>query len=124
MIMLAALLLFHVFHACCVKLIVEKTGEEPDALVWVPVLNTIPLVRAAGMSPWSALGMYAPILNIAVYIVWSLRIARARGKSVATAVCLMLPGLNVFAFLYLAFSAVPPAPVALKAVEIMSLEAA
>ncbi len=124
MIFLGVLLLCHLFFSLCTKLIVEKTGNEPDALVWVPLLNTIPLVRAAGMSTWSALAMYVPVLNFAVYIVWSLKIARARGQGVWVAILLILPGTSGLAFVYLAFAPVPPPPKPFKAVEVMTLEAA
>jgi hypothetical protein len=124
MIFLGVVVFCHLFFSFCTKLIVEKTANEPGALVWVPLLNTIPLVRAAGMSTWSALGMYVPVLNFAVYIVWCLKIAKARGQGVWVAILLILPCTSGLAFVYLAFAPVPPAPKPFKAVEVMTLEAA
>jgi hypothetical protein len=37
-------------------------------------------------------------------VLWPLKIAKARGKSVWVGVLLLLPVTNLFAFLYLAFS--------------------
>ena len=45
-----------------------------------------------------------PVLNLVPQILWSLKIAKARGKSVWVGVLLLLPVTNLFAFLYLAFS--------------------
>jgi hypothetical protein len=38
------------------------------------------------------------------FIVWNFRIVDARGKSVWVAIALLLPGVSLIAFLYLAFS--------------------
>ena len=85
-------------------LICRKTGNPPGVLVWVPVLQLFPMLRAAGMSGWWFLAYFVPLLNLVPPILWSLKIAKARGKSVWVGVLLLLPVTNLFAFLYLAFS--------------------
>jgi uncharacterized membrane protein YhaH (DUF805 family) len=62
------------------------------------------MLRAAGMSGWWVLACFVPVLNLVPVILWPLKIAKARGKSVWIGVLLLLPVANVFAFLYLAFS--------------------
>ena len=96
--------LFHLFFSFCSMLICKKAGTEPGFLVWLPVLQMIPLIRAAGMSGWWFLGCFVPFLNIVVQILWSVNIAKARGKGVLTTIMLILPVTNILAFLYLAFS--------------------
>jgi hypothetical protein len=101
---LGLVLLVYLFHCYCFKLICEKAGHPPGVLVWVPVLHWVPLVRAAGMSGWWAMGMLIPVLNIAALILWSVKIAKARGKSGWVAFFLILPVTSFLAILYLAFS--------------------
>lgn len=98
------MLLLHLFYSYCCLLICRKTGKPPGILVWVPVLQLIPMLRAAGMSGWWFLAYFVPLLNLVPTILWPLKIAKARGKSVWVGVLLLLPITNVFAFLYLAFS--------------------
>ena len=62
------------------------------------------MLRAAGMSGWWFLAYFVPLLNLVPLILWPLKIAKARGKSVWVGVLLLLPVINLFAFLYLAFS--------------------
>jgi hypothetical protein len=97
-------LLLYLFHCYCCMLICRKTGNPPGILVWLPVLQVFPLLRAAGMSGWWFLGFCVPILNIVGQVLWCLKIAKARGKSVWAGVLLLLPVISLFAFLYLAFS--------------------
>ena len=56
------------------------------------------------MSGWWFLAYCVPVLNIVAHVLWSLKIAKARGKSVWIGVLLLLPVTSLFAFLYLAFS--------------------
>lgn len=97
-------LLVYLFSCHCLKLICVKAGHEPGALVWIPILQMIPMFRAAGMSGWWLLACLVPLLNLVAVILWSFKIARARGKGVLVALALLLPVLNLLAFLYLAFS--------------------
>jgi uncharacterized membrane protein YhaH (DUF805 family) len=119
----------YLFFCFCCMLICKKTSNEPGILVWLPVLQVFPLLRAAGMSGWwfflflaAPLGM-APLLawqpgmsewwfllvpllglNAIVGIVWSVRICQTRGKSGWLGLLFLLPVTNLFVFLYLAFS--------------------
>ena len=49
-------------------------------LVWLPWLKLLPLLRAAGMRPWWLVTTLVPGINVITYVVWSFKIARARGK--------------------------------------------
>ena len=99
-----ALLFFHLLFSYCCQLICLKAKQPPSLLVWLPVLQIVPLLRAAGMSGWWFLACFIPILNIVAQILWCVNIAKARGKSVWVGVLLILPLTNLLAFLYLAFS--------------------
>lgn len=100
----AVLLVFHLFFSLCCMLICKKTGMQPGILVWLPVLQLIPLIRASGMSGWWFLGWFVPILNIVAQILWCINICKARGKGMFATFCLIFPLTHPLAFLYLAFS--------------------
>jgi len=95
---------FYLLFCNFCRLICQKTGKEAGGLVWLPVLKIIPLLRAAGMSGWWFLLCLVPVLNLVPGIIWAFKIAKARGKDVAVGILLLIPGLNVFAFLYLALA--------------------
>jgi len=112
-----AMLLSYLFHCYCHKLICEKAGKEPGVLIWLPILQIIPIFKAATMSLWWVL--LGPIASI----VWCFKIAKARGKSAGVGVLLLLPITNFFAFLYLAFSD-GVEPKEQPSVQVMTLETA
>ncbi len=94
----------YLFLCYCLKLICQKTGNEPGFLIWLPLFQMIPLFRAANMSAWCFLGLFVPVVNLIVQIVWCFKIVQARRKSALTAIGLLLPVTNLLALLYLAFS--------------------
>lgn len=97
----AALYLFFCF---CAHLICKKAGHPPGLLVWIPILQIFPLLKAANMSGWWFLGWILPLIGLVVQIVWCFKIVQARGKSTLVAILMLLPITNLFAFLFLAFS--------------------
>jgi hypothetical protein len=101
-------LLFHLFFSYCCSQICSKAGSPGGLLVWLPILQIFPLLRAADMSGWWFLGYFVPVLNLVTHILWALNITKARGKDIWVAILLILPITNLFAFLYLAFSSSAP----------------
>ncbi|HVV72150.1 MAG TPA: DUF5684 domain-containing protein [Verrucomicrobiae bacterium] len=119
-------LALHFFFSYCCLLICQKAGGQPGILVFVPFLQGIPMLRAAGMSPWWLLAFCVPILNLVASVLWCIKIVHARQKNGWLALLLLLPVTSLFAFLYLAFSdaAAPEQPEAAKVPQIMTLETA
>ena len=101
---LGALFLVYMFFCYCCRLICRKVGQKSVALVWLPLFKHIPLLRAAGINPAWFLTILLPPVYFIVYIVWCFKIARARGKSAFVGLLMLLPVLNVLAFLYLALA--------------------
>lgn len=99
-----AALAIHLLYSLCLRMICVKAATDPGVLVWLPILQLIPMFRAAGMSAWWFVGMLVPLLNLIGAIMWCFKIAAARGKSALVGIALLLPVTNFFAFLYLAFS--------------------
>ena len=108
--------LLHLLFSYCSMLICRKAHTSPGLLVWLPVLQLIPLLRAAGMS---GMWFFVPVINL---VVWYVNIARARDKGPFLVVCLLLPLTTPFAFLYLALS--EPTPIRLKKHVPLGLETA
>jgi len=101
---ISALLIAYLFVCYCLKLICTKAGSEPGILVWLPILQLFPLLRAARMSGWWFLAWLIPVVNLVAQIVWCFKIVQARGKSAWVAIGLLLPITNLISLLYLAFS--------------------
>ena len=112
----------YIFSSICFWLICRKTHSAPGPLVWVPILQLIPLLRAANMPRLWFFAFFIPLFNIIAQIVFSIKIVKSRGKSPWVAFLLILPPTSLFAFLYLAFS--QSAPVQMVSNEVMSLETA
>jgi hypothetical protein len=108
-------------------LICVKAGAEPGITVWLPVVQIIPLLRAAGMSVLWPLFMLMVLVSsyflrahlanhiwlvasfagacvLVCLVTWSVKICLARKKHPALAALLVIPGMNFFALLYLAGS--------------------
>ena len=103
-------------------LICRKTHIAPGPLVWVPILQLIPLLRAANMSPVWFLALFVPVLNLVAIIIFSIKIVKSRGKGFWVSVLLIFPLTSWIGMLYLAFSS--SAPVRLANNEVLSLETA
>lgn len=96
--------LLHVFCTYCCLLICQKTGKNPGKLVWLPVLQAVPMLRAASMSMWWFAALFIPGLNLWAWGLWCVKIVRARQKTMPLAILLMFPLTSWFGFLFLAFS--------------------
>jgi len=126
--------LVYLFMCFCFQSICKKAGMEPGLVVWLPILQMFPLLKAAGMPAWwffiFLLSSLSPLIGIAMInstgptpmllvllvpqllavfgsILWCFKIFQARGMSAWLGIFLLLPVINIFAFLYLAFGSSP-----------------
>jgi hypothetical protein len=93
------------FFACfCCKRICEKAGHEPGILIWIPIVQFIPLLEVAELPLWFIVLMIIPCVGIiaAVYMWW--KICEARGKPGPLALLMLVPVANLGLILYLAFA--------------------
>jgi hypothetical protein len=124
---IAAGLLFalYLFHCFCCMAICNKCGSDPGPLIWVPVFQLFPLLKAASMSSWWFVAFLVPGINLLAQVVWFVKIAQARGKGFGVVLLLIFPLTSPLAMLYLAFSEGKPRKrETSRRVEIMTLEAA
>jgi hypothetical protein len=108
--LLALVGILYLFFCYCCMQICKKTNNRPGLLVWVPGFQMIPLLRAAGMSPWLFLPIFIPLVGQIIQIVWCVRICRVRQKNSLLALMLIFPVTSPLAFLYLALSGHPHNP--------------
>ena len=100
--------ILYLFFCYCCWQICRKTSNRAGLLVWIPGFQMVPLLRAAGMSPWLFFTLFIPVVSPIVMIVWCFRICRVRQKSALVAIFLLLPVTSVLAFVYLALSGYGP----------------
>ncbi len=60
----------HLFYCFCLKRICERVGHDPGLLVWFPILNIIPRLRAAKLPLW-LLALYLLVLPIPFIFVYN-----------------------------------------------------
>jgi hypothetical protein len=110
--LLAVALVLHIFYCVCMRRICLKRGTEPGGLIWLPVLQFIPLHRAAGISPGLVLLYFVPLIGAFVFIYWCVKMCRVLEKSAWLVVLIFVPILNLCFIPYLAFSGSGEAAVA------------
>jgi uncharacterized membrane protein YhaH (DUF805 family) len=101
---LAISLAFYVFYCFCAKRICEKCGVNPGILIWIPIVNLIPLLQVAKMPVWMILLFLVPLVNIVIGIMMWVKICQARGKSGWLVIMMVIPIANLIFLPYLAFS--------------------
>lgn len=106
----AVLVAAYFFYSYCCMLICQKTGKNPGWMVFLPLLQAFPLLRAASMSAWWFIAFLVPVLNLFAYVIWCVKIVDARQKTMSLAILLLFPLTSWFAFLFLAFSDAAAAP--------------
>lgn len=92
------------FFCYCYKRICEKAGKDPGVLIWIPIVQFIPLLQAAGMAEWMIILLLIPFVNIIFFVMMWAKICSALGKSPWLVIMLFIPILNIIFFPYLAFS--------------------
>ncbi len=105
--MLVAVLIglgMYLFGCYCLKLICEKAGNDPGILIWIPLLQMIPLFTAADLSLVWFILLFVPFINIVATIMLWMKLSEARGKPSWLGILIIIPGFNLFLLLYLAFS--------------------
>jgi hypothetical protein len=73
-------------------------------LIWLPIVQLIPLLQVAGMALWMILLFLIPFVNLVVIIMMWAKICEARGKSPWLVILMFVPIVNIIFIPYLAFS--------------------
>jgi hypothetical protein len=102
LVVLVVFLAVYVFLCYCLKRICEKCGKNPGVLIWLPILQLIPLLELAGMAVWMIILFFIPIVGFIVGIMMWAKICQARGKSPLLVLGIIF--LPIIFIPYLAFS--------------------
>jgi hypothetical protein len=97
-------LALYIFTCFCLKRICEKCGNQPGVLIWIPIVQIIPLLQVAGMATWMLILFFIPFVNLAVGVYMWAKICSARGKSPWLVLLMFVPIANIIFVPYLAFS--------------------
>ena len=103
-VMLVVGLACYLFFCFCGKKICEKCGVQPGILIWIPIVQLVPLLQVAGMATWMLILFFIPLVNIVVSIMMWAKICSARGKSPWLVLLMFVPIANIGLLIYLAFS--------------------
>jgi len=95
----------HVVFSYVLKRICENADSEPGILIWIPILQIFPMLRAAQMSYFWLLMLFVPFVGGLVFslVLW-VKLSQACDKPAWLVILLLVPGLNIGVLLYLAFS--------------------
>ena len=97
-------LALYVFTCFCFKRICEKCKVDPGILIWIPIVQLIPLLQVAGMATWMLILFFIPFVNFVVGVMMWAKICSARGKSPWLVILAFIPVVNIAFIPYLAFS--------------------
>ena len=97
-------LALYLFFCFCGKRICQKAGRDPGALIWIPILQLIPLLQAAGMAAWMIVLFLIPLVNLVLGVMMWAKICVALGKSPWLVILMFVPLVNLVFIPYLAFA--------------------
>ncbi len=98
-------LVLHLFFGAMLFLIARKTGTPMPWLAFIPILQLLTMVQIAGKAWWwFLLILIVPLINIILYLIVCIGIARARNKSALWGILLFIPCTAPLALLYLALT--------------------
>ena len=120
----AGVVLLHLGLCYCCLRICRKAGVPSGVLVFIPLLNLFPLLKAAGMNSMWFFAFLVPMFNCIAQGVWSVKIVKALRERLWIAAFLLVPITNPFAMIYLAYSPEKRPKKQPRPVEMMTLETA
>jgi len=102
--LLGFVLACYLFVCFCFKVICQKCGKDPGAIIWVPLLHFVPLIELAGFPVWTVILLIVPGINLIMSILLWAGVCKARGKSMLLVLLMHIPVVHLFFLPYLAFS--------------------
>lgn len=96
-------LVFYVFFCICAKRICLKANVDPGILIWIPIVQLIPMFQAAKLNPLWIIGLIVPVLNIVVAVMLWWKLCEALNKPGVLGLLMLIPVANIGLIIYLAF---------------------
>jgi Ca2+/Na+ antiporter len=104
MFILVVVLVTYIYMAICLQTIAKKTNTPDGWLAWIPIANCVLMLNIAHKPVWWIVLMLIPLVNIVIWIIVWMEIAKARGKPEWWGILTIVPVLNLVAPGYLAFA--------------------
>lgn len=102
------LLIFGFYFAFMQYRIAHRTGPSADAWwAFVPVMNTLLLIRMAGKPMHWILYLLIPVANLFFFFALWIQVARNAGVSGVWGFLVLIPGINLLAVFIMAYSTQP-----------------
>lgn len=104
-VLIAIAFLCYLLGCYLMKRICENAGSDPGALIWVPVLQILPIMKAADMNLVWLLVVFVPFVGGILFtgVLW-IKLCQACNKPAWLGILAFVPVANIFLILYLAFS--------------------
>ena len=85
----------YIYLGITLSIIARKTGAAGAAMAWVPILNMLLMCRIARKSGLFFFLLFVPFVNLIVFAMVWMSIARVRGKSPVLGLLIVLPPINL-----------------------------
>lgn len=95
---------FYVFFCICASRICRKAGTDPGILIWIPIVQLIPMFQAAKLNPLWIIGLFVPVLNIVVAAMLWWKLCEALRKPGVLGLLILIPVVNIGLIAFLAFA--------------------
>lgn len=93
-----------VFYSYCLKLICDKAKVDPGVMIWIPIIQMIPMATVARINPFLLLLYLVPIVNIIFMFYHWVKVCTAIDKSPWLVIMMIIPVVNIAFIPLLAFS--------------------
>ncbi len=93
-----------VFFSYCLKLICDKAKVDPGIMIWIPIVQMIPMATVAGINPFLLLLYFVPLVNLVFMFYHWAKVCIAIDKSPWLVIMMIIPVVNLAFLPLLAFS--------------------
>lgn len=101
---LVVVLGFYVYLALCLMTIARKTNTPNGWMAWIPIVNVFLLLMIAQKPLWWFLLCLIPLVNIVIFIIVWMGVAKAVNKPEWWGILMIVPLVNLIVPGYLAFA--------------------
>ena len=103
-------ILVYLFSAYCLYVIAIKTNTKNEWFAFIPILNLYLILKIAKRPGWWLILFFIPFLNIIIWVIAFMDIAKAVNKPDWLGILMVIPLVNILVLIYLAFSEKLQAP--------------
>ena len=97
-------LISYVFSAIIIMKIAKKLGVGDLWMAWIPILQVVPLLKAADKELWWIILLFIPGVNIVISVLLFMEISKRLGKPDWWGILTIVPFVNLVILAILAFS--------------------